>query len=155
MKRAGLTMVSIVLYVVLFFAFTTFAIAMSSNMDYKIMSEKGNIYVCEQRDKLQANILKSANESDWVEKEETKLKFSNDDIYEYDTEKKIIKKNNGTLVKSVEECNFNFDISTLTNVDITTLDTNREAIAIKVKFLKYGQEKSAEYLFSVGAGTYE
>lgn len=154
-RRSGLTLVSIVLYVVLFFAFTTFAILMSSNMNYKVMTEKGNIYVCEQRDKLQANILNSAAQSDWTQVDNTTLTFSNNDKYEYDQEKKVIKKNNGILVKGVEECNFELSVSDIKNINTVNIDNTKQVIALRVKFFKYNQEKECEYIFAIGADNYE
>ena len=55
-KKSGITLASIVIYVSLFFVFTVFAIAMSTNINYKAMEEKANIYIYEQFDKLQYNI---------------------------------------------------------------------------------------------------
>ncbi|MEG2348300.1 MAG: hypothetical protein RSB67_01455 [Clostridia bacterium] len=152
-KASGLTMVSIVLYVVLFFLFTTFAVAMSANMNYKIMTEKGNIYINEQRDKLQVNLLSSAKSSQWVETTADKITFSNNDIYTYDSTKKTIFKNGGVLVKSVEECKFDILPSNLTSINAETLakiDSASKSFATKIKFLKYKEEKSCEFFFALG-----
>lgn len=156
MNKRGITLVSIVLYVVLFFAFTTFAILMSSNINYKIMGEKGMMFIQEQRDKLQVNLLSSAKMSEWIQKDNQKVVFSNNDIYEFNAETKVITKNGGVLIRNVEECNFNLgisDISLNNNIDVTKI--SKDVLAIKVKLLKYGQEKECEYVFYVGDETYE
>lgn len=100
-KKSGLTMASMILYVVLFFIFISFAISISTNMNYKILTQKGDMYINEEYDKLQYNLFKSAKASTSISFIQGDIVFSNNDIYHYDSDKKIIYKNNAVLVDSV------------------------------------------------------
>jgi hypothetical protein len=55
-KKRGLTLTSMAIYVALFFVFTVFVIAMSTNMNYKAMDEKAKIYIYEQFDLVQKQV---------------------------------------------------------------------------------------------------
>ena len=59
-------MTSIVVYVILFFVFTSIAVAVSSNMNYETLSQKGMIINNKNIQKLQFNLLNSAKLSDQV-----------------------------------------------------------------------------------------
>lgn len=135
-KKSGLTLTSIVIYVSLFFVFTVFAIAMSTNMNYKAMDEKANIYVYEQFEKLQYNVISSAKKSSFVDDIYSKIVFSNNDEYSFDKEKKVILKNGGVLVKNVE----NFNVITedkLKNVSekfASNKDDKVDSICLEITF---------------------
>lgn len=151
-KKSGLTLTSIVIYVSLFFIFTVFAIAMSTNMNYKAMEEKANIYIYEQFDKLQYNMIISAKNSNIVDNIYGKVVFSNNDEYSYDSEKKVILKNGGILVKSVEnfriiECNELVNIPDIYN---SKIDTNVSNSCIEITFKKYGKEIIKQLVITAG-----
>lgn len=151
-NKSGVTLTSIVIYVSLFFIFTVFAIAMSTNMNYKAMEEKANIYIYEQFDKLQYNVITSAKNSNFVDNIYSKVVFSNNDEYSYDKEKKAILKNGGTLVNSVE----NFEVIPEESIkDIpdnftSNMDDSKEYICIEITFKKYGKQITKQLFVTVG-----
>lgn len=144
MNKRGITMTSIVIYVVLFFVFTSIAIAISSNMNYESLSEKGNIINNEGIQKLQFNMLNSAKKSDAIYNINGKIVFSNNDEYYYDNENKKILKNDTVLISNVE--NFNIIDSKEFVADVS----QDKSIAIDITLKKYGNEKSEKMIFSVG-----
>lgn len=152
MNKSGITMISIVIYVMLFFVFTSFAILLSTNINYKTLSDKGDIWVNEQFQKLQYNLLTSGKSSDNVDKITERIVFSNNDEYTYDSDKKQILKNGGVLVSNVEYFNV-LEITNLinkpTNFDYN-LDNKKSTILIEVKFKKYGQEKISQIFVVTG-----
>lgn len=144
MNKRGITMTSIVIYVILFFIFTSIAITISTNMNYEALNQKGNIIINENIQKLQFNLLNSAKKSDSVYNIEGRIVFSNNDEYFFDSTKKEILKNNTTLVKDVLEFNI---IST--NEFGGNIDDDR-VVNIEVKVKKYGNEKIEKMMFTVG-----
>ena len=151
-KKSGITLTSIVIYVSLFFVFTVFAIAMSTNMNYKAMGEKANIYVYEQFDKFQYNIITSAKNSNFVDNIYNKVVFSNNDEYSYDKDKKVVLKNGGVLVNNVEK----FEIITeekltdISDVFSSNMDNNTNSICIEITFKKYGRQITKQLFVTVG-----
>ena len=151
-KKSGITLTSIVIYVSLFFVFTVFAIAMSTNMNYKAMGEKANIYVYEQFDKFQYNIITSAKNSNFVDNIYNKVVFSNNDEYSYDKDKKVVLKNGGVLVNKVEK----FEIITeekLTDIPnnfASNMDNSTNSICIEITFKKYGRQITKQLFVTVG-----
>ena len=102
MNKKGITMTSVVIYVILFFIFTSVAITISANMNYEALSEKGDIINNKNIQKLQFNLLNSAKSSNSVFNIEGRVVFSNNDEYYFDNTKGEIVKNNTTLIKNVE-----------------------------------------------------
>lgn len=151
-KKSGITLTSIVIYVSLFFVFTVFAIAMSTNMNYKAMGEKANIYVYEQFDKFQYNIITSAKNSNFVDNIYNKVVFSNNDEYSYDKDKKVVLKNGGVLVNNVEK----FEIipeEKLTDISdgfSSNIDNSTNSICIEITFKKYGKQIAKQLVVTVG-----
>lgn len=146
MNKSGITMISIIIYVVLFFTFTVFAIAMSTNFNYTVLSNKGEVFVNEQFEKLQYNLIKSAKASSDISDISGKIVFSNNDEYKYDINKKQILKNDGVLVSNVES--FTILETTSLNNKPSNFDYNvdnlKSSILIEVKFKKYGIEKTSQ-----------
>lgn len=152
MPKKGLSLVSMVLYVVIFFAFATIAISISTNMNMKTLSEKGKVYCNEQVQKLQYNILNSAKNSIYYDYIENSIVFSNNDEYTYDKEKKIILKNGGKLLTDVT----NFEIINIDNLSgikpnlMDNVDNNKEYICIRINFEKYSQNLSYDMFYTLG-----
>ncbi len=144
MNKSGLSMTSMVLYVALFFAFSTFAISISSNMNYSTLAQKGDVWVNEQFDKLQYNLIKSAKASDSVYNIAGKLVFSNNDEYSYDVENRRILKNGGIIAVDINED----DDATVSGFEI--LEVDGDSFRINVSFLKYGKTKTSEIFLTVG-----
>ena len=151
-RRSGVTLNSIVVYVSLFFVFTVFVISMGTNINYKEMGEKAHIYIYEQFDKLQYNIVNSAKNSYSVDNIYGKIIFSNNDEYYYDKEKKVIFKNNGILVKNVE----NLSIDSINNVSdvkesfATECEESVNNICINITFKKYDKQIEKQIFVAVG-----
>ncbi len=141
-------MTSIVLYVALFFTFSTFAISISSNMNYSTLAQKGDVWVNEQFDKLQYNLIKSAKASDSVYNIAGKLVFSNNDEYSYDEANKRILKNGGIIAVDINE-----DDAIVNGFEI--IEANGNNFRINVSFLKYGKIKTSEIFLTVGDGINE
>ena len=144
-------MTSMVIYVALFFAFSAFAIAISSNYNYQTLNEKGNMWINEQYDKLQYNILMSAKKCDTVNVISNKIVFSNNDEYTYDSDKKRLLKNGGIIAMDVEEFTIlmNSDISG-GNSFYNSLDKNLSTVAISITLKKYGNTKKCEFFVTAG-----
>lgn len=152
MKKSGITMVSIIIYVMLFFIFTSFAILISSNMNYKTLSDKGDLYINEQFQKLQYNLVKSSTNSEYITKINNKIVFSNNDEYTYNAEKKQILKNGGLIASNVASFNI-LETTNLINKPENfdyNIDDNKTNILIEVKFIKYGKEKISQIFVVAG-----
>lgn len=154
MKR-GFTLVSLVLYVTLFFAFTVFATAISTNMNRRVLAEKGRIIINENYIKLYSNLLNSAKNSNTVDIIGTDIAFSNGDIYAYDDSNNSFLKNFGTLVNNVES----FNVKNLEDVDGLENDmTNVNVIdcaGFNVSFKKYNETITRDIVITVGDDLYE
>lgn len=136
-SKKGITMVSIIVYVLLFFAFTSIAIVISSRINQNLFNDRGNAINITAINKLEYNLLKSANESynvDMVvEENKSTLTFSNSDVYVFDKDKNIIYKNGGKLVKFVKECNVALQENTIQIDIILNKYTNEIQRNIKIK----------------------
>ena len=151
-KRSGITMLSMVIYVTLFFAFTALAISMGSNMNYSSLVQKGKLYINEEASKIQYNLVNSAKSSDDINNIYGKLVFSNNDEYTYDNATKKLLKNGGVLATDVEE----FKIIDVYNMNFVNdevykkIDTSIPSTCIEIKLKKYGQEKKVQIFVSAG-----
>lgn len=159
-KRKGISLVSMVLYVVLFFIFMTFAIAMSSNMNYRTLSEKGQILNNEEFEKLQYNLVNSAMNSSSVIKGSGFVSFSNGDVYTYDSENLNVLKNGGILAQNVTEFNTQKSYLDLIEVNVNAKDNiNRymedSYACIDVKFFKYDKETYKQIFVSTRGDNYD
>lgn len=144
MNKKGITMTSIVVYVMLFFIFTSVAITISTNMNFEALSEKGNIINNKNIQKLQFNLLNSAKSSSNVYNISGKIVFSNNDEYYFDSTKREILKNDITLVKDVEKFNIISSSEFVENVN------ENKSVSVEVMLKKYGNEKIEKMIFSVG-----
>ncbi|MDD2627603.1 MAG: hypothetical protein PHR25_03780 [Clostridia bacterium] len=110
-KKRGLTLLSIVIYVTLFFAFSSITIMISSRTNKNLFEDRGNAINISNINKLEYNLLESSNKSNNVLIQKTpieeKIIFSNNDEYRYNKEDRIIYKNNGKLIKNVT----NFEVN--------------------------------------------
>lgn len=144
MNKRGITMTSIIVYVMLFFVFTSLAIAITSNMNYEALGQKGSIINYEQIQKLQFNMLNSAKKSNAVYNINEKIVFSNNDEYYYDSENSIVLKNNSILLTDVEDFKI---IDSYEEIGNSIKDSN---VCIEITLKKYGNEKKERLVFSVG-----
>lgn len=144
MNKKGITMTSVVIYVILFFIFTSIAITISTNMNFEALIEKGTIINNKNIQKLQFNLLNSAKSSDFVSNIEGRVVFSNNDEYYFDNTKKEILKNDTTLIKDVEK----FEI--INSSEFVESVNEDKSVSIEVVVKKYGNEKNEKMCFSVG-----
>lgn len=134
--KKGLTVTSIVVYVILFFMFTSITTIISSRFNKNLFNDRGIAINTTALNKLQYNLLASANESynvkGNVDGNKTILTFSNSDEYVFDLDKNTVYKNGGKLVNYVKA----FDVRLLDdviNIDITVNKyTNELARNIKI-----------------------
>lgn len=137
-------MTSIVVYVILFFVFTSIAVAVSSNMNYEALNQKGKIINNKNIQKLQFNLLNSAKLSDQVYNINGKIVFSNNDEYYYDLDKKEIIKNNSVIISNVEAFNL------INSDEFIENSIQNKCISFEITLKKYGNEKKEKMIFSVG-----
>jgi len=153
--KKGFTVVSLVLYVMLFFTFTVFATAISTNLNHKVLSEKGRVVINESYIKLYTNLLNSAKKSNSLDVIDNKLVFSNGDLYEYDLNSKTILKNNGNFVQNIETYIVSDLVSVLgTSNNINDMDLTK-CFSINVSFKKYNESMSKDIVITLGDGMYE
>ena len=154
MNKKGLSMVSMLVYVVLFFSFSAFAVGMATNMNYKSLGEKGQIVNNENLQKLQYNLVNSAKSSTTIEDISGKIVFSNNDEYKFDETAKTIYKNGGIIATDVESFKI-IDIIELENTPENfseNIDSNIDYICVEVTFTKYSQTLTEKIFVTVGDG---
>lgn len=145
--RKGMTMISLVLYVILFFTFTVIASSVSINLNRKTLTEKADMMISSDYTKLYINLKNSAKNSKTVSDLGSKIVFDNNDVYEY--KNNIIYKNNGLLLDNVKLFNTK-NISALigNTVDLTNFKENY--LVLNVTLEKYGITKNNDLLIVVG-----
>lgn len=157
MKKSGLTMISIVIYVVLFFMFTVFAAAMSTNMNYNTITEKGKLWANKEISKLEYNLFKSAKESKEIAVIQNRITFSNNDEYEYDATNHKILKNGSPLVSDVESFSI-IKVRDLTHAStyfINNVDEKVDNVCVEFTIKKYNQERRTQFVVSAGVNIVE
>lgn len=153
-NKKGISMVSMLVYVVLFFSFSAFAVGISTNMNYKTLSEKGEIINNEHLQKLQYNLVNSAKNSNNIEEISGKIVFSNNDEYYFNEIDNKLYKNGGIIATDVEA----FSVINITDLDsvpegfTTKIDSNIDYICFEVVFNKYGQTLTKKLFITVGDG---
>jgi hypothetical protein len=153
--KKGFTVVSLVLYVMLFFTFTVFATAISTNLNHKVLSEKGRVVINESYIKLYTNLLNSSKNSTSLDIIDNRLIFSNGDLYEYNSDSKEILKNKGNFVQNIETCTVSNLVSVLgASNNIDDMDLTK-CFSINVSFKKYNETMSKDIVITLGDGMYE
>lgn len=134
-KKSGLTMTSIVMYVVIFFALTILATGVTMAMNSNSLQDKGKIFVEEENLKIKKNIKLSLENSKNVYKIGDKLIFSNGDEYSFDNSTRILYKNGGILSQNL----LSFEINIKEKMNVTY------GVNVKYTLEKYNQNKSFEF----------
>lgn len=148
--KKGITITSLVIYVVLFFGFTIITTSVSTNFNRNILQEKANININENTLKIQSNLLNSSKKSTTITSSNNEIIFSNGDIYKLDKNRKVILKNEGVL------CDFVSNLEILDNSEVTTnIIEDSKMIAINVTFEKFDITNSRKIVISAGDGLYE
>ena len=136
-SKMGITVSSLVIYVILLFGFTAVALSVSGNFTTGVYNDKGLAINLSNIDKMQYYLNKSAMNSNSVKILENSLVFSNGDEYLYDNNSHIIYYNKGILVTDV------------TSVAITNNVTN--LYELQLQFTKYSVVTERAIKLSVGA----
>lgn len=100
-NKRGITVSSLVLYVVLFFGITTFISILYTNMNETLFNNRGVALNYTALNKLEYNLVKSSNSSNNITIKNDVIEFSNGDKYYYADDKDMIILNNGVLCTSV------------------------------------------------------
>ncbi|MEG1705563.1 MAG: hypothetical protein RR290_03190 [Clostridia bacterium] len=141
--KKGVTLVSLVLYVFLFFTFTTLATAISTNQNHKVLSEKGRIIINNETITLYSNLLYSAKKSISYDIINEKIVFSNGDYYSF--ENNCIYKNSGKLVDNITSF-------VVKNIDNTN---NLKCFQVDISLKKYNEKINKNLIITVGDELYE
>ena len=125
-SKNGVTLASLVIYIMLFTIFTVFVSGMSSNMNERLFDNRGEAINYSSLNKLQYNINDSSLQSYNVIVNENEISYSNGDNYVFDETKNIIYKNGGILCSNVESM-------------AVSLETgmNTKKVTLTVSFNKY------------------
>ena len=153
MKR-GVTLISIIIYLILFTTFTVFAMSVNSNMNRNVFMDKGSIEVENEYSKLYTNMFTSAKNSTsyYTSSKETVtvINFSNGDYYIFDTTNNCVYKNDGILCNNL----ITFELSEVHNISTTTLAENvlieSHSLCVEVSFKKYDQILDRAIVVTVG-----
>ncbi len=137
-SKRGITVSSLVLYVVLFFAITTFLSIVYTNMNETLFNNRGMALNYTMLNKLEYNITDSALQSVDIIEDNNVITFSNGDKYYYDSAKKMVILNNGVLCTSVSK----FE-PTITN------ENDVKKLTIELTFNKYMAELNKTIVSSV------
>lgn len=124
--KRGITLASLVIYIVLFTSFTIFVAAISNNNNERLFNDRGEAINYSTLNKLQQNIEDSSLNSNSVSITENEINYSNGDSYSYDSENKVIYKNGGILCLNVES----FDLSIEDGI-------NTQKVTVNISFNKY------------------
>lgn len=125
-RKKGITLSSLIIYIVLFTSFTIFASSVTSNMNERLFDSRGEAINYSNLNKLQYNIDDSRANSNDVTVAENEITYSNGDSYVYDSTNKVILKNNGILCQNVESFTANVEEG-----------TNTKKVTIQIGFNKY------------------
>lgn len=125
-SKRGITLASLVIYIVLFTTFTVFVSTMSNNMNEKLFNDRGEAINYSYLNKLQYNLENSALNSKDVVITADRISYSNGDNYEYNAGKKVLYKNGGILCLNVESFETNMETG-----------VNTKKITINISFNKY------------------
>ena len=148
--RKGITITSLIIYVILFFTLTILATSISTNFNRNTLQEKATIDINENIIKLQSNMLDSGKNSLNISTNNNTIIFSNGDIYKLDTDRNAILKNNGVLCENVKKFEI-IDINTITENEIQ----DSKLVALKVEFEKFDITYSRQIVISAGDEIYE
>ena len=124
--KSGITLASLVIYVVLFTTFTIFVAAVSNNTNERLFNNRGEAINYSYLNKLQYNIDESSLKSNSVSITETEINYSNGDSYIYDSQEKVIYKNGGILCLNVESLDINIEEG-----------INTQKLTLNISFSKY------------------
>ena len=118
--KNGVTLASLVIYIVLFTGFTIFVSITSTNMNERLFDNRGEAINYSYLNKLQYNLEDSSMNSQDVSVTENEITYSNGDRYTYNADEGVIYKNEGILCLNVSS----FTVSVETGVSTKKLTLN-------------------------------
>lgn len=124
--KKGVTLSSLIIYIVLFTSFTVFVSNIFSNMNERLFDDRGEAINYSTLNKLQYNVDDSSIKSNDVQLSENGIVYSNGDSYLYDSTSKLILKNGGILCQNVESFNVSIEQG-----------VNTKKVNIQISFNKY------------------
>jgi len=136
--KMGITMTSLVVYIVVFSTLTLVLSMIYTNMNENLFASRGESINYTTFNKLQYNLTKSALESNNVFLEGNLIRYSNGDVYLYDDTEDIILLNGGILCSNVTGFN-----------PVITEGINAKKVEINVIFNKYSDELNRNIVSSV------
>lgn len=104
-NKSGITLTSLVVYLVLFTIFTVFSMNLSTNLNEGLLNDRGASINYSDLIKLKTNIEISALNSNDVTYNNNQLSYSNGDIYRFDAIRNVVLKNGGVLLSNVSAFN--------------------------------------------------
>lgn len=134
--KKGITTASIVIYVILLFAFTTLSLSVSSNLSSGLFDDKGYAINLSNFDKALYYLNKNAMESNNLTLSDNTITFSNGNEFTYDSNSQTLYYNEGILLNNVK------------NFTVTSIDTNE--YTIEIQFIKYLNELTRSIRLCVG-----
>jgi len=109
--KKGITITSLVIYVILLFSIITLVVIITGGFNERMFEDRGMAININNVNKLQYNIFHSASKSNKASIINSKLCFSNGDIYSYDSERQILYKNQSPLLENTKEFIVNTHLS--------------------------------------------
>ena len=140
--KKGITVTSLVIYVVSFFTLLTITLSFNTNMTKLNFNKRGLINNYKDVGIVNVNLLKSSKESKEAYKLGDSLVFSNDDEYFWDKNSQKLYKNKKLLCKNVKD--FTYSINEESN--------KTKKIALFISYNNYNKEERVEMQFSFGYG---
>lgn len=138
--KKGITVTSLVIYVVSFFTLLTITLSFNTNMTKLNFNKRGLINNYKDVGIVNVNLLKSSKESKEAYKLGDSLVFSNDDEYFWDKNSQKLYKNKKLLCKNVKD--FTYSINEESN--------KTKKIALFISYNNYNKEERVEMQFSFG-----
>lgn len=153
--KKGITLISIIIYLILFTTVTVFAVSVSSNMNRNIMMDKGLSIIELDYSKLYTNLFNSAKDSEYYRLIDKKIYFSNGDEYSFDIESGKVYKNSGILIETLS----NFSNLGVENIANTTIDRNvlshSSSLYINIELKKYNNTLKRDIIVTSGDDIFE
>lgn len=137
-SKQGITMTSLVVYVVIFSGLTVLLSIIYTNMNETLFFNRGRAINYTAFNELQYNITASTLQSTNITKDDNSVTYSNGDKYLYDTSKGIILLNGGILCTNV------------TRFTPSIIEENGvKQLKLEITFNKYLNELNKEIVSSV------
>lgn len=131
-SKSGITLSALIVYLVLFTAFTITTLSVSSNLNKNVFDSRADIENNKNVDKTIIYFLESSKNSTSVAKIDNKITFSNND--EYDFKDNAIYLNGRKIIKNVHKL--------ITNISENT-------VYLDITYERYGKILNKELKFNV------